>query len=353
MNTSLRDLSSSPPCGHHDPRADLRCPSRLCAVFGGIAVLIVSALLTSGCAPVITGVAPATAKPGDVVVIHGKRLGEEVRFAGRPASEVVIHGDTSVSAKVPEGVSSGPITVANGWGVAVSPVELCALLCWFGLETDTVNLLPGGAEQTLDVWVPPSCHWFGQPGEPWIEVSSPYVGRVPRGWSIGAMGPEELRFTVAPNCSDHGGYAGSDYYTGCRPPRSGTITLEQTLYAPTLCPARATVSVRQQGVASAPPRITLKKCVPAGHYGSRIKVTLGLQPGSHAEGESLCLWARSDPDDDWLPGAGPFAESEREIDYTTGTIDSGVVWIHLTVCTGSARYHSPPSNVVRCHPGTP
>lgn len=348
MKPLIRNHFLSPCRGCHDPRAERRWPSRLWSLFLGLAVLIVSALLASGCAPVITGINPTSAKPGDVVVIHGKRLGGEVRFAGRPASEVVVHDDTSVSATVPEGVSSGSITVANDWGVAVSPVRFCALLCWFGLDTDTVDVDFGGGEQVLDVEVPPSCYWFGKPNKDWIEVTSPYVGRVPHGWSIGAKGDGELRFAVAPICSERGDYQGPGFHSGCRPPRSGEVTLVQTFGAPSVCPAGATVLVDQEGITSAPD-ITWKKCVTAGPYGSRFDVTLRLGPVSPAVGESFCVWMGPSREGPW-ENAYTASPELRELEFLTGSIDSGEVWIHVTVCfgTSSDKYLSPPSNVVQC-----
>lgn len=72
-------------------------------------------------APSIAGFSPARGAPGTPVAIAGSAFTEatQVRFNGTQAS-FVLHTDTSLTATVPEGSSSGPILVATPSGSAFS-----------------------------------------------------------------------------------------------------------------------------------------------------------------------------------------------------------------------------------------
>ncbi len=98
---------------------------------GGLCVLVLSAC--AGCPggeidlgegpPVITGLGPCRAMPGDFVDIHGARLngagGETVRFNGIEAT-VVTETPYGLRAKVPPGATSGKVTVSNRNGTSTS-----------------------------------------------------------------------------------------------------------------------------------------------------------------------------------------------------------------------------------------
>lgn len=73
--------------------------------------------------PTITAINPTSGRPGDLVVITGQKVGgaTQVKFNGTTAAFI---GDAAnqVSATVPDGATTGPITVTTADGTATSPM---------------------------------------------------------------------------------------------------------------------------------------------------------------------------------------------------------------------------------------
>jgi hypothetical protein len=104
--------------------------------------------------PIVDSFSPASGQIGDVVTLTGSNLGDTVgvRFAGKPA-EFTIGSSTRVTAVVPAGATSGPITVLSPGG-SFTTAEPFALLT---LSDFAVSVLPNalqlraGEEGTLGV----------------------------------------------------------------------------------------------------------------------------------------------------------------------------------------------------------
>ena len=77
-------------------------------------------------APTIVGFAPASADVGDLVTLTGTELAGAyaVRFSGTPATSFEVISDTKITASVPVGATSGPITVATPGGTGTSATSL-------------------------------------------------------------------------------------------------------------------------------------------------------------------------------------------------------------------------------------
>jgi hypothetical protein len=72
--------------------------------------------------PRITGFSPNTNSPGAVVTLTGQSLtnASSVLFNGVPSTNVVVFNNTSLQAKVPTGITTGPITVTTPGGTTNS-----------------------------------------------------------------------------------------------------------------------------------------------------------------------------------------------------------------------------------------
>ena len=72
--------------------------------------------------PTVTGLTPETGAIGDPVTIAGTGLTNAyaVQFAGTPAS-FTVNSDSSITASVPTGVTTGTVTVSTAGGTATSP----------------------------------------------------------------------------------------------------------------------------------------------------------------------------------------------------------------------------------------
>jgi hypothetical protein len=75
---------------------------------------------TAAGGPVITQIAPSAAKAGDTVLIQGRGFGASqgssvISFNGASAGSAASWSDASISARVPSGARSGPVTLTvNG-----------------------------------------------------------------------------------------------------------------------------------------------------------------------------------------------------------------------------------------------
>jgi hypothetical protein len=91
-------------------------------VSGGQAAITAS--VTSGTMPAITGLSPSSGPVGIDVVISGRNFSgaTAVRFTGGQLADHSIDGSGMITAEVPAGAASGPVTVVTPAGSAVSPV---------------------------------------------------------------------------------------------------------------------------------------------------------------------------------------------------------------------------------------
>ena len=77
--------------------------------------------VSGGLAPIVTGFAPIGGKPGDPIVLTGINFttATNVAFNGSNATFHVT-SDTQISATVPVGATTGPISASNGSGASVT-----------------------------------------------------------------------------------------------------------------------------------------------------------------------------------------------------------------------------------------
>ena len=79
-------------------------------------------IVTTSSAPSITGFSPASGRAGDQITITGSSFssGAHATFAGGVAATTYLNSETSLTAIVPAGAASGPITVTTSNGSATS-----------------------------------------------------------------------------------------------------------------------------------------------------------------------------------------------------------------------------------------
>jgi subtilisin-like proprotein convertase family protein len=79
--------------------------------------------------PVISGFAPAAASAGSTVKVFGTALtgATAVAFNGTPATSFAVDSDTQITATVPAGATTGPISVTTGAGAATSAADFTVL----------------------------------------------------------------------------------------------------------------------------------------------------------------------------------------------------------------------------------
>ena len=79
--------------------------------------------------PTITSITPDSGWTGDLVVITGTNFAgtTEVSFNGIPASSYTVDPPTQITAMIPEGVSSGKISVTNDYGTGQSGTDFTAV----------------------------------------------------------------------------------------------------------------------------------------------------------------------------------------------------------------------------------
>lgn len=117
----------------------------------GVGVPTVSNLLATWLGPTITGFSPTGGPAGTSVVITGTNFYTgptvplTVTFNGVAASSVTVNSATQITAVVPSGVTSGPITVTSFGDTATTPVSFFA-----GLPDLTVTCTHTGNFTTYD-----------------------------------------------------------------------------------------------------------------------------------------------------------------------------------------------------------
>jgi len=119
----------------------------------GFATLLVS---VSPAGPIITSVNPAEAKIGDEIRVTGGGFGNEqgesrLMIGGIAANGIVSWSDTEIRARVPEGASTGSVTVATG-GIESSPGTLTLL--WTKENPENVSLSSAANDQLYPQLIP-------------------------------------------------------------------------------------------------------------------------------------------------------------------------------------------------------
>ncbi|MEA2559582.1 MAG: hypothetical protein QOH06_1086 [Acidobacteriota bacterium] len=79
--------------------------------------------------PTITALSPASGQGGTAVIVTGTQLGgaTAVRFNGKDAATFTVQSATQISAMVPLGAATGPVSVVTPAGTAVSPALFTVL----------------------------------------------------------------------------------------------------------------------------------------------------------------------------------------------------------------------------------
>lgn len=92
---------------------------------GGNGVSTTEFTVTEGEPPVVTGFSPPSAPVGANVTIIGEHLDQAtaVSFGGVPAEFQVAFSGTNLLATVPDGASTGPVTVVTPFGIGTSAVD--------------------------------------------------------------------------------------------------------------------------------------------------------------------------------------------------------------------------------------
>jgi len=100
---------------------------------------------STSAAPSITGFTPTTGSAGDPVTITGMNFAavDSVRFNGAPAS-FTITDDSSITATVPPGATTGPVTVSSPGGTATSAGDFEVVPVTFGGPVLSQHALASG-----------------------------------------------------------------------------------------------------------------------------------------------------------------------------------------------------------------
>ena len=101
--------------------------------------------------PAITTLSPATGGPGvDVSILGtGFTTATAVRFNGTAAASFHVDSDVQISVVVPNGATTGPVTVVGLNGTAVSPVPFTVLPAPANDNFANAQVLPGGVPITV------------------------------------------------------------------------------------------------------------------------------------------------------------------------------------------------------------
>jgi len=106
--------------------------------------------LATGPAPTITNVSPASGPVGDLVTITGTNFGaaqgaSTVLFSGVPATPALVWSATSFAAVVPNGATSGPLTISvNGNTVGVAFTVAGPVITGVSVSSGTVTISGSG-----------------------------------------------------------------------------------------------------------------------------------------------------------------------------------------------------------------
>src|SRR5205823_5584872 len=122
-------------------------------------------------APTLSSFAPTSGPPGTNVILTGSNLtgANAVKFNGTPAS-FGVNSDTQVTATVPTGASSGPISVTAPGGTATSSASFTVTSPDFSLNASpTTQTIRSGGSASYTVTVTPSGGFTGTVG---LSVSS-------------------------------------------------------------------------------------------------------------------------------------------------------------------------------------
>ena len=101
--------------------------------------------------PTIQGFAPGSGPSGTTVTIHGTAFdgSTAVRFNGSPSSSVTVVSSTTVTAVVPDGAGTGPVSVQTSGGTATSLASFVVML-----SAPPPTTVPGHGTPLWMKWLP-------------------------------------------------------------------------------------------------------------------------------------------------------------------------------------------------------
>ena len=98
----------------------------------------------------ITGITPATGAVGSSIVISGANFGStNFVFINGQAATVTAQSSTSITATVPTGATSGPVTVVSDYGISTSPTNFTVTLAVPTISKLSASALPVGGTLTI------------------------------------------------------------------------------------------------------------------------------------------------------------------------------------------------------------
>jgi hypothetical protein len=155
-----------------------------------------ASVTTANAVPVISRFSPTSGPVGAGITITGSNLAGAtgVKFNNTPVVNFSVEGATQVSAVVPAGATTGPISITTLLGTAVSSATFMVINCSYSLSPSSQAFPSNGGSGSLNVNTTAGCGWTASSNANWITITSGATG----------LGSASLSFTVGSNSSANG-----------------------------------------------------------------------------------------------------------------------------------------------------
>jgi hypothetical protein len=171
-----------------------------------------ASVTTANAVPVILQFSPTSGPVGTGITITGSNLtgATSVKFNNTPAVNFRVDTATQVTAMVPAGAATGPISITTPLGTAVSSPTFMVINCSYSLSPSSQAFPSNGGSGSLNVNSTAGCGWTASSNANWITITSGATG----------LGSASLSFTVGSNSS-------TDARTGALIVAGQTFTVSQ------------------------------------------------------------------------------------------------------------------------------
>jgi len=122
----------------------------------------------------VTGVNPPSGQAGAQVTITGSNFTgvNAVRFANNVSSNFTVNSATQITATVPNGAASGPITISKPNCPDVTTAAFTVnRVCAFAIAPTSQFFLSGGGNGGVNVMTETGCAWMAVSNAPWITIT--------------------------------------------------------------------------------------------------------------------------------------------------------------------------------------
>jgi hypothetical protein len=162
-----------------------------------------ASVTTSNAVSMISRISPTSGSVGTGVTITGSNLtgATSVNFNSTSAVNFKVDTSTQITAMVPAGATTGPISITTPLGTAVSSVNFTVISCSYAISPSSQSFQASGGSGSLSVSTMAGCGWTASTNANWITITSGATG----------LGSASLSFTVSSNSSAD--------------PRTGTLTV--------------------------------------------------------------------------------------------------------------------------------